>query len=404
MTIRDYIDIVENRLDELFDTEGVTWEDKTHAIFSVGDETFKAAFVRDAGGGNHYDFAFYAEKGLSAPEDDRDAQKAAKYGNTGDVGRASVKVFSYALAALEQFIASYKPYSIAFTGDPNTKRDVLYNRMALALETRIKKLGYHLTIKRGSMSGLLRFSLKREDRVSEDFEEEPEEDYDDDEADEAQPDHGLELHDYGPSEAMALPTFRRWFAGSKVVDTHGPMILYHGRREKWTAMKTGAAEKFRDWLMQANMDKHHAQELAFAERLGDVMWFTDDAGIAHGYRDSDTEGDVLEAYLSIKNPLDLRISAIGVAKLEAILTVIYQTPQKIDLNYSEELGAARAIVYDNSIVMQWARANGHDGVIHDDTDIQGRYTHTSYVVFKPTQIKSCMNTGEFSPADLNIHR
>jgi hypothetical protein len=62
---------------------------------------------------------------------------------------------------------------------------------------------------------------------------------------------------------------------------------------------------------------------------------------------------------------------------------------------------ADKIVWDNSRVIDWARQNGYDGVIHDDHCLYRRSCHHSYVAFAPTQIKSFSATGAPSGNALN---
>ena len=238
--------------------------------------------------------------------------------------------------------------------------------------------------------------------------EQQDDDYDyHDPAFEEEPGHEADsLKEIWPKDAVQNPNFVHWFQGSKVVDEAGlPLMVHRGRSQRWTIMPTGHAAALRASLEKGGMDKSFGPEIDFAERLGDVAWFTDDESIASGYHDGAKEGDVLTAYLNLKNPLILSVEMLGEEEAERRISEILQAPQSLRPQWGTPKKAmADKIVYDNSLIVQWAKAHGHDGLIHDDTCILGRYTHTSYVAFAPEQIKSSLNTGEFSPSDLNIHR
>lgn len=213
-------------------------------------------------------------------------------------------------------------------------------------------------------------------------------------------------------QKISSPEFKAWFRNSKVVNENGqPMLVYHGRPEKWKSMEVNSYQNYLDALKQAGLlnSPDFKSAIAFRERLGDVVWFTDDEHVAYGYYDEAPNGDVLEAFLSIQNPLDLRMNVIGLHAVNERLSTIYDAEIKIEHIEGNSSNTARRdianqIVYDNSVVMKWARDHGHDGVMHDDTCIRGRHVHTSYVVFKPTQIKAWDNQGTWSRTSPNIYK
>ena len=205
---------------------------------------------------------------------------------------------------------------------------------------------------------------------------------------------------------MTNPAFRAWFGNSKVVIEDGkrkgrPLPVYRGRQEQWSVMPTGNAAQLEADLKKAGLinTDYGRRELEHARRLGDVSWFTDDAGTAAGYRDGAPSGDILEAYLSLQNPLDLRLNKVGADRLNAIYKEIFG---KDAVPVTTRMENAHQIVWDNSKVVQYAREHGYDGLVHDDTDISGRYLHTSYVAFSPTQIKSMENAGSFDAQNPDI--
>jgi hypothetical protein len=169
MSMRQYIDIVEGRIDELFDSTGIEWTDNTHAEFNVGGEHYLAHFKQDSGGSHYYEFAFGADRPKAA---------FSRTDNIGTVGSEGPKVFGKALDCLETFILKNKPNGVEFIGKSDTKRDVLYSRMAQVLGKRLAKLGYTLSkreargfnVDRSTFDVVAkRFILKRADKVREDI-------------------------------------------------------------------------------------------------------------------------------------------------------------------------------------------------------------------------------------------
>lgn len=133
--------------------------------------------------------------------------------------------------------------------------------------------------------------------------------------------------------------FRNWFGDSKVVDDDGqPMVVYHG----------GTVT---DTFDLAYSGSGSGRESGF--------FFTPDIRQARDYAG---DGNIVEAYLSIRNPLmtDRQLSPEEVAQ---------------------------------------AKADGHDGywLIED-----GLIEESEIVAFEPTQIKSVHNQGTFDPSDPNI--
>jgi hypothetical protein len=65
-------------------------------------------------------------------------------------------------------------------------------------------------------------------------------------------------------------------------------------------------------------------EVEHSARLGDCAWFTDNEDVAWGYMDDSDDGEVMMCFLSLQNPLDLRVSAIGAERALQILREIYK--------------------------------------------------------------------------------
>lgn len=146
-------------INELFDSQGIEWEDDTHARFNVNGESFMAWFRRDAGGGNYYDFQF-------AHEQQHDDGVLSTFSNTGKIGAAAPRVLAYAVQCIEEFISKKRPRSLGFRGKKEDGRDRLYAKMAPVLSKRLAALGYTLktrTVGRGpSSEGGIQFTLYRD--------------------------------------------------------------------------------------------------------------------------------------------------------------------------------------------------------------------------------------------------
>jgi hypothetical protein len=96
----------------------------------------------------------------------------------------------------------------------------------------------------------------------------------------------VDLHNFSPKQDMVKSAssklsseFDSWFAGSKVVDSNGnPLVMHHGTDKKFTVFDKSKT----------------AQE---------IFWFTSDKdSIARGEAGASGSGNIMDAYLSIKNP------------------------------------------------------------------------------------------------------
>lgn len=205
--------------------------------------------------------------------------------------------------------------------------------------------------------------------------------------------------------------FKRWFGDSKVVDADGkPLVVYHGTNQSFDAfskarlgMMTRAqsatafyftndpqeASLYADAAARKTVTDIDAYErkiaklkvdIARAERARDwdryekltEQWEDLEIGATR----DESGGNVVPAYLSIKNPLVVQVGgAIASGKVQ----------EHIDQ----------------------ARANGHDGVILRDIDdspqfMAGRHAD-HFIAFEPQQVKSAIgNKGTFDPANPDI--
>ncbi len=157
------------------------------------------------------------------------------------------------------------------------------------------------------------------------------------------------------------PEFNAWFGDSKVVDAEGkPLVVYHGTPNQFDA--------FSDKKLGKNTG---------ADDPG--IFFTSSRDVAEGFRGKRLfrKGQVLETYLSMKNP---RI---------------------VDGTNIEAGSSAKWLI------LSQAQGDGFDGVIFKnmaETDYRGVGEQRSdvYAVFEPTQIKSTANRGTFDAGDPRI--
>lgn len=206
------------------------------------------------------------------------------------------------------------------------------------------------------------------------------------------------------ADQTETPEFKRWFAGSKVVDADGkPLVVYHGSNGPLERVLS-ADERMAlfDKRTRGLPEPLVAPERKALEATAGSLWFTSDDGVADGYA-GQREGSetVTEVYLSIKNPLDL--TDMDVPEIQRILSEANGREVTISFEYGRDKGVAQAIVRNNGALIQWAKDRGYDGLIYPDTDVRGRGLHTSYVTFTPGQIKSATgNRGTFDPLNPSI--
>lgn len=162
-------------------------------------------------------------------------------------------------------------------------------------------------------------------------------------------------------------------------------LVYHGSNQPWTKMRTleERLAKF-DVDTRGLPDKYVQLEREILERAAGAVWFTDSQYVANEYADCDKPDKVVEAFISLQNPLDMR--ELELPEIERLLSEAHGCEQKISTEYGYAKGVAHAIVRDNTRLIQWAKAHGYDGIIHPDTDIRGSGVHTSYVAFSPGQV------------------
>jgi hypothetical protein len=187
----------------------------------------------------------------------------------------------------------------------------------------------------------------------------------------------------GPRYSVGSPEFRRWFGESKVVGPDGaPLVVYRGDFPNRTSFAdTGG------------------------NRIGGNVFFSSDPKIGRDYVRNDLrsrgshymidpatlgEADGLyRAYLALENPLVVDAGGNGWNDVPA--------PQQI----KDEWGDPDKTIQIDELA-QWAREQGHDGlIVRDVMDQHG--DGDQYVAFEPTQIKSAVNNnGQYDAANPDI--
>jgi hypothetical protein len=158
------------------------------------------------------------------------------------------------------------------------------------------------------------------------------------------------------------PAFEQWFGDSKVVDNAGaPLVVYHG-----------TAKSFNKFSVQLMGKKTAAPDAKagffFAENPRAAELFTWESG-------SPFDGNIMPVYIKLENPLRIDDLVLD----------------------GSRLSGSRA-----GSLMRLAKAEGHDGVIFEKSDMSGHQGRT-FAIFQPQQVKSSLgNDGSFDPANPDI--
>ena len=159
--------------------------------------------------------------------------------------------------------------------------------------------------------------------------------------------------------------FWKWFGNSKVVDSNGdPLVVYHGT--------------YNDILdfLSFNTRRSHRDKMG--------SYFTHDPDLAskmHGGLKR-----IIPVYLSIQNPFDVKdVERENIAQVAGY----DQTVQSV-MRAQGRAGQYSTLEFlDNRYdLVPRLKKKGYDGVIFD-----GEQEGITYVVFKPTQVKSVFNRG-----------
>lgn len=188
---------------------------------------------------------------------------------------------------------------------------------------------------------------------------------------------------YSLKEAPDTPKFKRFFAGSKVINEDGtPKVMYHGTNKD-----------FNEFLIA---------EKANRTGMPDGFYFTSDAEDASRYAKGEG-ANVMPVYLSIKNPYDLG----GKNKISKEMVMQFRDElrednpnlpfswiqEKVNI-FKENTAAGRfpfpSISFPTAAMQRVFEAGGYDGLI-DGSKV--------FVAFNPSQVKSATgNVGTFDKA------
>lgn len=159
------------------------------------------------------------------------------------------------------------------------------------------------------------------------------------------------------------PVFWDWFGDSKIVNSKGePLVVYHGGT-KW---RTAPG----------------------------VTWFTDSPHVADGYADQGFEdgSEIKACFLRIENPLDLRSPEhIKLAFPNGLSAFVH--PAYADYAQRTPEFALRTSREAINLAIDYAQHHGYDGLIHVDSNVENKGSHTSYVIFNANQVKAASFKG-----------
>jgi len=196
----------------------------------------------------------------------------------------------------------------------------------------------------------------------------------------------------GKVRQIDTPEFKYWFGDSKVVDENGkPLVVYHGTNS-------------REEINQFTAGKPRQ---GFSNVTGEGFYFTENTDRAWSYaegprptpgsRMNDWSGEdqrIIPVYLSIKNPLS--VDGEGKSWREVMPGIV---------DRAKELGHDGVIVKNVRDPGSGSVSNaGREVGLQDfEGPLSTDYTSTTYIAFKPTQIKSATgNSGKFDPNDSDI--
>ena len=172
------------------------------------------------------------------------------------------------------------------------------------------------------------------------------------------------------------PEFKRWFAGSAVVDAQGrPLVVYHGTRGDFTAFDGGRVKARFPNSEGFYFASSPRQASVYADSINNAAENFDPASrfikpVAEG-------ANVMPAYVSLQNPKFINVSEWGT--LES------------------------AVDGDGGARVRAAKAAGHDGVIVE-RKAGDEYDGKLVIAFRPEQIKSATgNRGTFDPGEADIN-
>jgi hypothetical protein len=191
--------------------------------------------------------------------------------------------------------------------------------------------------------------------------------------------------------------FKKWFAGSKVVDESGdPLRLYHGTTV-WNRDDGRNLGDFNEFDRMASVKQVKRQQ--WLDTIG--SWFSDNPGDrgAGLYAGDEEGGAIYPVHLNIKNPLRTDFDWLLNKAKELGPTIVdkfQSTPRKKYYKAAPE-------AYEN--LHNWIKEQGYDGVIIPKGSAKEFEHQNVYIALHPTQIKSATgNIGDFNPSNPDIRK
>lgn len=221
---------------------------------------------------------------------------------------------------------------------------------------------------------------------------------------------------FSPEDLKAVvesDNFKNWFGNSKVVDNQvKPLIVYHGSSD---------SNPISIFKLDQHVDRDSARKAGLVSYLGRVFYFSKnvkDASDFALYERSGENASVYPVYLRIEKPFDTSVE-FSHTDAKKLLVGFYEqllkeTPNNASLeNTLKFLKITRLeSTLGKDLYKQMADIGGHadkanaylqtlgyDGIIDNSSDMG-----IQYAVFKPEQIKSIWNSGEFNPLSNDIRR
>ena len=196
------------------------------------------------------------------------------------------------------------------------------------------------------------------------------------------------------SISTSTPEFKKWFAGSKVVDADGnPLRVYHA------APKGFEGSEFKPPKVMANNGGNNPSGYYFSPRLDDAnMYVKHHENTSSEY---ETGAQIIPAYLSIKNPYIRGVSIMSSPMSrqyhkELIAANQHMSDEKLKYYADSKVKSAKGTQFPKSdyvgnntdALKRIIEAGGFDGILDG----------AHWVAFYPNQIKSVFNQ---KPSDSN---
>ena len=194
------------------------------------------------------------------------------------------------------------------------------------------------------------------------------------------------------ADQTQTPEFKNWFGESKAINAQGaPLVVYHGTPTNFTEFKRTTGKN------ATLFGTEEVERNAFF--FSDHRQFADEFAAKQG-----NSGRVLELYLSMQRPADLRDGFP-----DAVVTALEERGFNPNYFHTRDMDNIWEVFdgQDGAEIVAALKDAGYDGAIlleavDPSKPMRGDNRATTYAVFDPTQIKSVNNRGTFNPNDPNI--